>query len=349
MTLLATPTYPVAGQAVTVTSDASAVLVTDYAIEVTSVPPRSVLSTGLALVPTDHTVAQVSDPVRAAELGILADSFAPDVPGAYGVTVYLIREAPNRAFEIVRSIAATDSGTIQVGVEMTLPIRAGAFGGADLSITVADATIRAAALADHLNEASRVAALQTDVTDALTAMVGATVATACGVFLTRVTDLRDEVEDHLAGTSWHAVADTDNVVSRYAPRSVADGIVALNQLRDVLVDHLVALSTGTRWHTNDDTENAVVVSPATDLAGAQVLLSDLRERAYERHRIIGSGDAQPVHTNAGGDTTNTLSAPTLLDDVIVAYLDALVDTAPTAPTGEVPGQATAEAAGFRVA
>jgi hypothetical protein len=344
------PSYPVAGEAVTVSSDASGSLVSARSVEVTSVPSRSAIPTGLLLSPTDrYATGQLVTPLQVADLGLLATSFVPDVPGEYGVTVRLIREVPDRAGNMARSIVATDSGTVQVGVAMTLPIRTLAFGGADLSITVVGDTIRAASLGSHLDERSRVAALQTTVTDALDDLVGATVATACGVFLARVNDLRDEVEDHFAGTTWHGLADAENAPTRYAAQSQRDGIVLLNSIRDALVGHTIQLSDGTRYHTNDDTASQPIVSPATDMAGATVLLADVRERCYERHRIIGSGDTVQVHTNAGGDTTNALSAATLLDAAIVAYLDALVAASPTAPTGEVDGQVTAEAHGFRVA
>jgi hypothetical protein len=332
-----------------VASDASTRLISALAVEVTSVPPQSSLATGLLLLPSDTLGGQLVSPLQVADLDLLAATFAPDVAGEYGVRVSLISEVPNRAGELVRSIATQESGTVNVGVAMALPIRTLAFGGADLSVTVVGDTIRAASLGGHLDERSRTAALQSAVTAALAALVGVTVATACGVFLTRVNNLLTELADHFAGTTWHALADTENVVTRYAAQSQREGIALVNAIRDAYVGHTTELSTGSRFHTNDDTANQPIVSPATDMAGATVLLADVRERCYERHRIIGSGDAVQVHTNAGGDTTNALSAPTLLDDAIVAYLDALVATSPTAPTGEVDGQVTAETHGFRVA
>lgn len=345
MAITQSPTYPTAGTAVSVTSDASAVLLFDYAIELTSVPPASSLSTGLQL---KQTTSAISKPIEAAKAGLLADSFVPDVAGEYGVTVYVIQQRPLPG-EIRYAISATDSGTVNVGQVAQLPILTERYGGATLQITIVNDTIRAASLVEFVDEASRAAAQQTTVTAALTAMVGVTVATAIGDPYTRANDLRTEFNDHLANTGVHNVADATNPIVGEAVYSLAGLLRFLTAMLDAAEGHALDAEAASRWHAAEDTVNLPVIGTATDLAGATVLLSDLRERFYERHRVMNTSSTPVVHDDATGDTTNTLSAPTKLDDVIVAYLDALVDSSPTPATGESDGAVAAAAAGgFRI-
>lgn len=345
MALTQSPTYPTAGTAVSVASDASAVLLFDYAIELTSVPPASSLSTGLQLKQATSTTA---DPIEAAKAGLLADGFTPDVAGEYGVTVYVIQQRPLPG-EIRYAISATDSGTVNVGQVAQLPILTERYGGATLQITIVDDTIRAASLVEFVDEASRAAAQQTTVTAALTAMVGVTVATAIGDPYTRANDLRTNFNAHLANTTVHAVADATNPIEGEAVYSLAGLLRFLATMLEAANGHALDADAASRWHEEEDTSSLPAIGTATDLGGATVLLSDLRERFYERHRVLGDASTPAVHRTTAADTTNTLSAPTVLDDLVVAYLDALVDEAPTPATGEVDGAVLAAATGgFRL-
>jgi hypothetical protein len=144
------------------------------------------------------------------------------------------------------------------------------------------------------------------------------------------------------------VADTENDVERFPAYSAPSLIDRYNETRDAVFGHMTEKSSGTRFHSADDTKNTPLLGEASTLSDVLVGLADLRERVYERHRVQGSGDTPAVHTNSGGDTTNELTDPTKLDDLLVAYLDALADDAPTAATGEVDGAVTAAARGFRI-
>jgi len=341
MAITQSPTYPVAGEAVTVTSDATSVLVFDHAIELTSVPGSSSLSTGLQLI---EGAPDGSSPLAAAEALQLADSFTPDVAGEYGVTIRVIQQLP-QVGEVRYRIGAVESGTIQVGQVVELPIDAGSYGGATLRLTIVGTTIRVASLVDFADETSRAASLVTSVAAALTALVGIAASTAIGTFTNRVNDLLDNFVAHLADDTAHNVADTTNSPSDEAAFSTAGGIALLNRLRALAIEHALDAEAASRWHDAEDTENQPIVGEATTLGGATVLLADLRERFYERHRI--QTDTPDTHPEA--DETNELTAPTRLDDVIVTYLDALVAASPTPAAGEVDGAVLAAAAGgFRV-
>lgn len=290
----------------------------------------------------------------------LVRTFTPDEPGEYTVTAFDFRAfsgAPafpgDPSGDERVELVATQTGTVHVGALMDLPILTDTGHGATLRIQVNDTTIRLAELRDHVTDLSRVAALATTVTAALTALAGTVVLTATGVFQTRVEDLRAEVEDHFetgGGGTFHVNADTVNAIDRNEATSQAAAFSLLNDLREKLASHLRQLTTvGIRVHTNDDETSVAVASPAVDLGSATVLLADLRERVFERHRILDSTSSPPIHQNVGGDTTNPLTAPTLLDDLIVAYLDAIVAADPDAAAGEPEGAADAgHMAGFKL-
>jgi len=240
---------------------------------------------------------------------------------------------------------STQTTTVNVGELMDLPIVTEQGDGATLRLKVSDDTVRAAYLVEPTTEAARVAALQTTVTTPLAALVNQTVATIGGDFQARVENLRANFDAHALDAlgTWHIVPDTVNDVTRFQADSQDSAIGLLNDLRGKLVGHLRQETSGLRFHTNDDEKSTPVVRSASSLGESNVLLSDLRERVYGRHIELNSADTPAIHTNAivgppkGGDTTNLLTAPTLLDDLIVAYLDALVDDTPTAPAGESEG------------
>lgn len=349
MALTTSPAYPVTGEAITLTSSLdTGMAATHVAIEITSVPSASNLSTGFLFVDTDETALSS---VAAAQTGKLASSFTADVPGEYGVTVYLIWRLPPVTpgqTEARWRVKATDTGTIHVGQFVELTVRTQSLGGATLRCRVNDDTIRAASFVDFDGEKARAAALQSTVVAAVEALEGVTVDTVIGDSDTRANDLATKFAAHRVGTSWHSAADAENVVTSYPAHSPMTLVARYNELYDRILAHMTELTTGSRFHTADDTKNTPITGHATDLAGVLVGLSDLRERVYERHREQGSADTPAVHTIAAGDTTNALTAPTPLDDVLVAFLDALADQAPTAPSGEVDGAIRAAAAGFRI-
>jgi hypothetical protein len=308
----------------------------------------------LGLVTTNDSVA-VTSSVDVAAKGLDTAAFTADVPGEYGVTVFLFSRVPGaNSFGEDGSarwrLRVTDSDTVNIGGYADLPIVTNRGDGATLRVTIVGSTVSAAELRDFTTEPARVAALQTAVTDALAAIASTTVATAIGDFQARVTDLQTEFADHIGSATWHLVADEKNVPLIAQPTSQDAAIAVLNEISTLAPLHFLDDDTGdSPYHTNGDPASISVARDAANLAEATVLLADLRERGFERHRVKGTGNTPPVHTTAGADTTNALSAPTKLDDIIVAYLDALVDADPSVAAGEPEGLIdAAHMAGFRI-
>lgn len=358
LTLTTSPIFPAEGDAITLTATGD--LGTTFVFEITSVPPTSTVSLGF-LASRTLTAAETAGPIAdtaqsIANNDIIGNSFTADVAGEYGISVYEFTEtlgftaghdtdpSADARFDL-RSIGAF---TIDVGVNMDLPIRTAGDDAVTLRLQVVGSTIRVASIVDALTEKSRVAALQSAVTAALTALVGVAVSALGADLQTNVNDLRTVFNAHraqIAGPDSHSVADTVNTVRVVDALSQNDAIDLLNETRAALIGHLRDSSSqgaGLRWHehvTNaDDLKNGPVVDEARTLAEATVLLSELRFRVYDRHRLEDDdtpGEA-PVHDEE--DTANTLaSSATLLDDAIIAYLDAIAEVSPTTPTGEPPG------------
>ncbi len=348
-----TPTYPVVDESVVITD--TSLVGTVAVVEITSVPSLSTKETGfLTLSDDDPPISALS--VAIAELETSTTTF--DEPGEYGVTIYDVRRwdgAPefdeDQGGELFYELLATYSGTVHVGFVTDLPMLAANGSGAILRLTINDRNVRAATIVNATTEAARVAALQTTVTGALIAIVGDTV-TAMGTALqTGVNDLRVNYEAHrvLIAGPVHPIADNTNSVDQGDADSQEGAISLLNEIRTELIDHMRnSTAAAARWHAvgEDDFRNLPITGQAADLASATVVSAELRERCYERHRIqeLGAGappeNNPPCHTN--DDAVNTLTAPTDLDSLIVAYLDALANEDPTAVTGESEGGIDAE-------
>jgi len=338
MTITTDPTYPVAGEEVTLSATSTTGDTLAYSI--TSVPPQSELETGLLLLPNSTDPRGV---IQAASADLTTDSFTPDVAGEYGVMAFdlaripgIVQHAGDGNVERV-VLKATQTGTIHVGVYMDLPIVTTQGHGATLRVTVVDETVRAAELVESTTELARVAAEQSAVESALAALVGVAVNSIGNTLATDVNDLLSNYEAHRSRTagSAHAAADTTNVAATTSANSTTGALHVVNDLRDTIMGHLrdsPAPGSG-GWHTVDDLLNWPIAQPGNTHAAATVVLAELRERVYERHRVQVATPA--VH--GGADGTNVLSAPTVLDDAIVAYLDAVAEQSPTAPAGEVEG------------
>lgn len=106
-------------------------------------------------------------------------------------------------------------------------------------------------------------------------------------------------------------------------------ISLINNIREKISSHVLKET----WHGADDSKNVPLAQVAKSLETATVLAADLRERVFERHRVQ---TAEPP-THGGEDVTNILTAPTLLDNVIVTYLDELAKAYATSPSGESDG------------
>jgi hypothetical protein len=313
------PEVPVEGDEITLTSTGSGGTFVRW--ELTSTPDESDLETGFLL-----------------RGGEYLDAFTADTAGEYGVTAYgyVYRKDPVSGIALTQPVlVGSESSTVHVAVAMDLPITTTLGHGATLRLSVLDETIADAALVLPLTELSRVAALDTAVVAALVALVDQDV-TAIGTALaTQANNLGLTYADHATdGTSHPLAVDSYNSIERDETSSRDEAIVFVNYLAGLVTSHASAGSEETvPWHLVGDTKNTLLAPRATTLPGAVVLLADLRERVYERHRVqTASPGVHPMP-----DATNPLSAPTLQDAVIVAYLDAIADASPSAVAGEPEG------------
>lgn len=351
MTITTSPTTPAPGAAVTITSSANIRPKANHVVlELTSVPPLSALSTGLVLLESDDPP---TEPLEAVRLNLDTNVFTPDVAGDYGLRIYNVFQFPPLSFVLGNDDGSTDTiirlrgyeeVTLQVGALVELPILTTGGHGATLKLQINDDTIQDATLIDPTSEVARVAALQTGVTTPLGLLVSETVAAVGTALQGGANDLRTNYEAHrvMTGGAVHTAADATNTVVTDDADSQEGAIALLNELRSKILAHAQESSAApTAWHVEDDLKNTPMAGPATDVATATVLSADLRERVYELHRMQ---DTNPNVHDAAVDNTNTLNAPSKLDDLVVAFLNAIADVDPTAPTGESEG---AQDAGHR--
>lgn len=286
--------------------------------------------------------------------GDYVNEFVPDAAGRYAFTAYVYQQysgVTSFSGDPVGSarevMVASETGNVDVTSTNELPIVTTGGHGATLELRVNGTTITAASLVDPRSDASRVAALGSAVVSALAALVGQASTAIGGDIATQATDLRTKFEAHrvLTAGSVHSNADTKNIVQAFSASSKDYGIQLANELHDKILAHMQqGASASPRFHTVDDGKNVPLAARAVDLGSATVLLADMRRRVYERHRAQTSSPT--VHGVA--DATNVLTAATLLENLIVAYLDALAVNTATVATGEAQGAFDlAQSHGFR--
>jgi hypothetical protein len=344
-TLTSSPVFPAAGETVTLTATGAVGEVVVF--EITSIPTDSTVTLGFILTGLDiESSAEVGNSAQGvADREVNGTQFVPDVAGDYDIRIWEFRQFPGYAGCFLGDpvsdgrlelLGATDT-TLKVGEPLDLPVISKLGDGGTVRLVVVDDTVRTATIIDAATELGRLAALDAPVVAALAALVGVLASSVGTDLQTGVNDLRANYEAHRVDAAHQgAFTDTDNTVDTTDADSNIGSIDLLNEIREELIDHLTKANTdfpGAAWHTEDDLLNLPLVADATDIRTATVLSADLRERVYERHRIL---TASPIaHDTA--DVTNTLAAPSLLDTTIVAYLDAIAEAAPTAPTGESQG------------
>lgn len=326
------PTYPIPGETVTLSLVAPFITPFGGAIEweLTAVPTRSALALG-----------KLND-----LSGQPTDRFVPDVPGQYAVKAYNYRLSgyappryPNDPISIPRKrLLSNETGTVHVAASISMPITTTRGHGSTLTLRINDSTVRAAELGSHANELSRIAAAQSAVTTALGNLVGVTIVNLGNNMITAPTDLYNKFEAHrvlVGGGPVHINPDNVNVVGRYPSNSIEYTIGLMNELYAKILNHTQTGPSGTRWHTNDDAVNVPIVGKANNLNDAVLLFADLGYRVYERHRVLTNSPTPAVHGAA--DNTNAIVAAAPLSLLIVAYLDAIAELDPTAPSGESEG------------
>lgn len=332
MPITYTPVYPIPGEETVlsvVNPSAAGTNLSEF--EIVSVPTRSAVTTGRIL--------DLS--------GNATDRFVPDVPGQYAVKAYNYRFSgyappryPNDPISIPRKrLLGTETGTVYVSASISMPITTTRGHGSTLTLRINDSTVRAAELGSHANELSRIAAAQSAVTTALGNLVGVTVSNLGNNLISGVSSLRAKYELHRAigGTGVvHVNADTTNVVQGFQSNTIEYSVRLLNELYSVIMSHTQAgASVAMPYHTNDDAVNVPLVGKASTVADATVLFADLGYRVYERHRVLTNSPLPQVHLTA--DNANAIVAAAPLSLLIVAYIDAIAELDPTAPSGESEG------------
>jgi hypothetical protein len=349
MAVTISPEYPVAGETVTLSMTSASG--DKKVFSLSSVPPASSVATGLLHDPLKANLIYFLDAedfnfggAETAEWGAQSDSFVPDEPGEYTIVGYDVLDivgipqfnrdpAGERRFKLL----AQQSTTIHIGDYTYLLIAVQVGDSIKLRLQVNDDTIRGAEFVDWSTERARVASTDADVVTALDNLVGETISSAGTGLQSGANDLLSNYEAHIAeGATIHNIADSTNGVDDTEAYSDESAISLLNAIRYHMYNHLS--DGGDTWHDANDSKNVPLIGTVSNVAGATVLSADLRERVYERHRVQIATPA--VHDNP--DNTNTLAAPSLLDTVIVEYLDAFAETNPTPPAGEAEGLLDAE-------
>ena len=327
MTVTCSPTYPVAGEEVTltqtVTISGTPVAIELPAYDLTSFPPNSAASVGVLVDDSDTRIA----------------TFTPDVAGDYAFTVTAYDEfAAPPAYDgdgagVVRQVVtSSESYTLRVGEQMDLVIAA--LGHAvTLRLKVHNGTVTSSELVSSTTDKAYAASQDATVITKLAALVDVGASSIGPALPAAITTFATKYNAHRVDATAHPAGSGDNdTVNAYLPTQPYDqsqSIVQLNQLRATLYAHLTGASTNTiSWHNADDTKNIIVAPPATDLASAIVLYADLW-RVYEAHRVQTAAPA----SHPGADVTNSLSAIDKLSDLIKTILAYLASDTPTVPTG----------------
>jgi len=332
LSISSSPTYPVAGETVTLSTSVGDA---DRAVfSLASKPDTSALSLG-----------KIAD-----AQGNAAQTFVPDVPGEYAVLIYPSMEVGGGATGVWIKRLPQETATIHVGGYLELPIVPTSGHSAVLRILVVNGTVRSAELVSPATELARVAALDTTVAAAVTALESVAVNSLDVDFITDTNTLCTKFLGHLNAYGFggvHAMADSKNVLLVEAAKSVPAAIRRLNDLASKFRGHAESGTSGGGWHAagQDDTKNTLQVAPtAQSLGEAIVLKADLRERCYRRHIAQTSDPA----SHGLADGVNTIDDPLTLPATIAAYLDFVANNAPSIPAGESEGIGDAQAAwGFR--
>jgi len=304
-----TPQYPVGGEELSLSL--SGAVGTSFGFELTGVPAQSALATGLLLI--DQTVGSTVpvSPLLAATSDLLSSVFTPDVAGQYTFKAYDMRQVVGTptfvgdpSGETRYELLNTQSGIVKVGSLMELPVVTSDGNGGVIELRIVETYIRAAAIVDHTTEIGRTAALQADVVQALTDVVGLTIDAAATDFLPALKELRDKYDGNALASPYppgivghrnraKSVAlgvlfepDTINRLSGGIPFSLKFAVKLVNEIREKLTGHM-----------EDSIKYAV--------EGASGQFTGFWHFTAEQQSNIGSPvDAGPWGT-PGADTTTT--------------------------------------------
>lgn len=318
MAVTYTPTHPVPDETVTLSITGASGQTAATRFEITSVPARSALDTGLL-------VDAAGDPVQ---------EFVPDAAGAYAVTAYDYRRFSgvgaypgDPAGEARDVLVATQTGTVYVCDTMDLPIRAGEH-EVTLRLLVSGTTVADASLVNPTTDKARLAALDSDVLAAVAALEGEAAATLGEQLDADVTTFVTQYNAHLNDIAdVHLTTDEAHLMTAAKIAHQAGAGERLLDLYDAFVGH--ATGEDDLWHNTADFVNLPIASRSRGSGDLRVLLADMR-RVYAAH--LADDD---VHKNADGD--NGMPDPLPLTAAIIEILDYLAADEPATPTGENEG------------
>jgi hypothetical protein len=256
-----TPQYPVGGEELSLSL--SGAVGTSFGFELTGVPSQSALTTGLLLIdqPVGSTVPV--SPLLAATSDLLSSVFTPDVAGQYTFKAYDMRQVVGTptfvgdpSGETRYELLNTQGGVVKVGSLMELPVITSDGNGGVIELRIVETYIRAAAIVDHTTEIGRTAALQADVVQALTDVVGLTIDAAATDFLPALKELRDKYDGNAlalpsppgivghrnraesVSLGVHFEPDTINRLSGGIPFSLKFAVKLVNEIREKLTGHM---------------------------------------------------------------------------------------------------------------
>lgn len=285
--------------------------------------------------------------------------FVPDLGGAYAFSlVEMQRGASQYGGGYFGDSASNDtettlgSGALTIYCGSALEAKLGV--GSDtatLKCTTFGSTIQATSVAVHGDQSpvisnptsskSKTASESAAVVAAATALAGVSASTAIGSPNSVASSLLAWYTTHRASTTYHAAADSVNVLATGGsnPSTAASLASALNDLRAKLDRHMrndaAGAGTGTgSYHAPGavptiDASVSILAPPcsAEDRGSQMVLLADLM-------RVVVAHKVSAVH--AASDVTAAPTTSPLLT-LHSAFLEALASTSPTAPSNANPG------------
>lgn len=261
-------------------------------------------------------------------------------------------------------VGTETSLTLEIGRRFTQTVGASP-DTATLSFWLFGSTIQATTLAIHgevtpgitnpVTPRAKTAALQSDVTTAVSALAGVTASTALGTISSIVSNFVTKFNAHIIVTTGtpatHAVADTDNTLKTELsaapiPQTLSTFVtLALKSLRQHETNDKGSGigSASTAYHNVGGAIADLVDQPltkgVTDTSSAYAALGDIWN-AFEAHRVNTS-----VHGTA--DTTNTLTSLPKIAEVHHQFFKALASASPATPPGDSSGAALLRNWGFK--
>lgn len=266
-----------------------------------------------------------------------AQTFTPDVPGAYGFTAHdLTRNYTPPRFRGDTSGAPTvaENGTaaLTVNVPDVLDRTIGlAPDLVDVTLVAQGATVVAAMFSNPRTAAAALAMADATVLRLANACTGVAATVLDYDIATKAGNAQTKYEAHRIFTagSVHTAGDSVNFCTSPRPPTTLDGAIAV--LADVRTKAAGHFLENDSIHHNADTTNVLRAPTPTDVVSAHALADQFWSVLTAHMAQVGATTSQ-VHGTA--DTTNALTAQRPLAALNSAFIAAALSTAPTTPVGE---------------